>query len=728
MGSPYYLLIASVLLSISMSFPVGAGAQDIFSGFSGYLDLNYTNASSIVKDSSGQTVKSDLNSIQPRFSLTLNTAIFPNLRLYANGLFEKTMTVTQTDDVKTRTTDTRLTPYISLTFSDRPFAAGVSYTQREETLEVSHTPSFTRTNEEYNGTFGWHPDGLPWLDVLLKRTNIFDEEHSVLDNIEDYYALNLKYLGLVQGLDLRYSVSYDDRKNNLNRLEVESIGQTGKITYSNSFLNKRVNLNTNYVFNQDITETSAEGTGSVSFQVFPFGGLSVISNTPAIIALIPNSALIDGNLVASSGIDLVTDLPPVGDIRPRNMGLDFFSPTEINSLLVWVDRDVSSIASSFLWDVYISSDNLNWSLWAGAITAPFGPFQNRFELNFPNVSTRYIKVVTTPRSPRPFGFPNIFVTEVQAFINKPVSEVTGARTKSTSHYLNLDTRTRILDVPYLYHTLSLFYRRVEPSGNQDYDLFNSLSVNHRFSRIFSGSGRVGIENTRRGEQTTVSYLYDASLTAEPFRTLSHNLVYSGRTEETQGKPGNFNSIFLNNNAELYKGIDVNLSAGYSLTQLTEGGTTSSTTIIFGSKIVPHPTMNISLDYNSTTTKESGGGQPSSSTTTNTGGLTLTYMPLQTLRLLAQFNIISGTNQKTDFAQNYGINWSPFPDGALQFNFDYNENRRNVDHFEGRTITPGVRWKLGRQSFLNLSYQWAEDDSDIQSSRSRVFNSTLKIFF
>ena len=208
MGSPYYLLIASVLLSISMSFPVGAGAQDIFSGFSGYLDLNYTNASSIVKDSSGQTVKSDLNSIQPRFSLTLNTAIFPNLRLYANGLFEKTMTVTQTDDVKTRTTDTRLTPYISLTFSDSPFAAGVSYTQREETLEVSHTPSFTRTNEEYNGTFGWHPDGLPWLDVLLKRTNIFDEERSVLDNTEDYYALNLKYLGLVQGLDLRLALSF----------------------------------------------------------------------------------------------------------------------------------------------------------------------------------------------------------------------------------------------------------------------------------------------------------------------------------------------------------------------------------------------------------------------------------------------------------------------------------------------------------------------------------------
>jgi len=732
MRSAHSLMIAFMLLSASIGSPVVARAQDIFSGVSGFLDLNYSSFSSKSKDSTGDTVKFDSNSFHPRFNLTINTTIFPNLRLYANGLFEKEMTVTETDGTKTRTTNTRLTPYINLTFSDKPFTAGVSYSRREETTEVSHTPAFKRVNEEYDGAFGWHPDGLPWLDLILRKTNRFDEKRTVLDTTEDYYGLTLRYLGAVKGLDLRYSASYDDRNDNLLKLEVMTLGQTARATYSNTFFNNRISLNTNYVLNQSSIKTSAEGTGPVSFPVFSFGGLFVVDNTLSPIALLLNAALIDGDLSTSAGVNI--GLPPLGgDTRPRQIGLDLFNPTEVNSLLVWVDRELPpGIAGSFLWEVFTSEDNLTWSHWVGPGPASFGPFQNRFEINFPNVvpPKRYIKVVTNPLNgavPGAAAFPNIFITEIQAFNNKPASEVRG-RTTSTTHFFNLDARTRIFNIPYLYHTVSFFYKREEPSGQQNYDLVNSLNVSQRFSRIFSGSGRAAIENAQQGEKTTVSYLYDASITAEPVRTLRHNLLYSGRIDQTEGKTGNFNSIFLNNNAELYKGIDVYLNGGYSWRKGEEGQSTTSETISFGSTIVPHPTMNINVNYTTTMTDQSGGGQPGSSTSTSLGDLTLTYTPLPNLRFFAEFGIISGTNQKTDFTQNYGINWTPFPDGALQFNFNYNENTRSVDNSKERIINPSVRWRLGSRSYLDVSYQWTTSDSNSQSTKAMYFNTTLKIFF
>jgi hypothetical protein len=50
-------------------------------------------------------------------------------------------------------------------------------------------------------------------------------------------------------------------------------------------------------------------------------------------------------------------------------------------------------------EVWISSNNLNWTLHQTILSAPFGAFDNRFELTFANVSTRYIKAVTDPLSP-----------------------------------------------------------------------------------------------------------------------------------------------------------------------------------------------------------------------------------------------------------------------------------------------------------------------------------------
>jgi hypothetical protein len=516
-------------------------------------------------------------------------------------------------------------------------------------------------------------------------------------------------------------------------VETKDYLNTGRITYSDMFFNNRVSFNGSYNISHEETTTTASGIGGeVTSQISPSAGLSLVDDTFNPIALDPNPALIDGNTTTSTGVNI--GLPPLGgNTSLRQIGLDFVVTTEVNRLLVWIDRDLSSattIANSFSWDVYISSDNLNWNHWAGPILpASFGPFQNRFELDFPRVSTRYIKVVTKPLSPIVFGsssFPNIFITELQAFTAKTVEQQVKSRTTKLSHILNIDSRTRILNIPNLFYELSYYLNKSDP-GQTTYTLSNGLSVNHRFNPIFSGSARVAREDgTEEGEKRW-AYVYNASIVATPLKTLRYNLIYSGRIEEIDRESTKNNSIFLQTNAALYKGIDINLGEGINFSTLETGQRQRNTIINFGTSIVPHRAMTITLNYSDTTTDQSGGGLPSTSTSTRRGNLSVAYRPFETLYLFSSWEILAEKGEKVQTTQNYGLNWSPFPEGTLQFNFAYNESILSENKQKSRLITPSLRWNITNRSFLDLSYHYIHSSSKLQKSESNGVSANLKIF-
>jgi hypothetical protein len=344
------------------------------------------------------------------------------------------------------------------------------------------------------------------------------------------------------------------------------------------------------------------------------------------------------------------------------------------------------------------------------------------------VSTRYIKVVTKPLSPLVFGsssFPNIFITELQAFIKKPAEQVKGKTTK-LSHILNIDSRTRILNIPTLFYELSYFLNKTDP-GQTTYTLSNGLSANHRFSSIFSGSARVAREDGTEEGKKRWAYVYNASVVATPLKTLRHNLIYSGRIEEIDRQSTKNNSVFLQNNATLYKGIDINLGGGFNFSTLETGQNQQNTIINFGASIVPHRTMTITLIYSDTTTSQSGGGLLSTSTSTRRGDLSVAYRPFETLYLFASWETLAEKGQKIQTTQNYGLNWSPFPEGTLQFNFSYNESILSENNQKSRLITPSLRWNITSRSFLDLSYQSIHSSSKSEKSDSNGFSANLKIF-
>ena len=722
-------------LLLFFSLPCLADAQGIFQGFSGLLEFNYSFVSSKTTDASGTTTKFNTNTYNPRLTLSVNTDIFPKLNLNAGGTFEKNISIFSSEAENTKTAVTRMTPYIYLTLRDPLYEASIGYNRREETTKVTDTPHSTLINDDYLAILKWRPAGLPSIETQFERTNTYDEKRQVQDTTKDFISVLARYG--YKGLDIRYQGSYTDTDQKLSFSETKDMLHSAWLSYSDSFFNRRVSVSTSYNINyeQIKTSTSAQSTGgTVSLQLFPLAGLSVNDNTITPLALPALPALIDGNLLASAGINI--GLPPLGgDTKARNIGLDLSLPTEVNRLLVWVDRDLSTdptIADSFSWDVYISSDNLNWTHHAGPIhPATFGPFENRFEIEFTNVTTRYIRVVTSPLTltvPGASSFPDIFITELQAFLKQSVSS-TGKKSSTitrTTQNFYFDSKTRILDIPTLYYELDYFYTNIHPDGQLRYTVSNGFSANHRFTNFLSGRARVAREDGEEEKERRAAWVYNAALDVTPLRTYTERLVFSGRDETIGGKRNNTNSIILYNIAQLYKGLDMGLNIGQSYSKDESGLKTNETDFQILATVIPHPALNMTLNYKYSIIDLSGGNSTDGSANTQTGEFIFSYRPFTTLYVVATIDLSTTPGQGTHVTQNYGLNWSPFPDGALQFRFFYNENI-STGGVKERIINPGVRWNITKRSYLDLSYQRNTNTSASQKIEENFFNAQLKIF-
>lgn len=697
-------------------------------GISGLLELNYNTARTKTEDETGESTLSKTGSFSQLYTLSLSRAFYPNLYLNAGGTFENNDTSSSIDDTDSEFSVTSIRPFIDLTLKGPVFTAGGMYNTRE--VKTSGTDSEQRfVNEKKSAFFGWKPAGLPSLDVRFDTTNLYDSDRLIQDDTNDFLSLALRYMPeyeQLKGLDVRYQPAYTKTNNRLDDVITTNMSHNGRLTFSDSYFNRRVSLYSSYNIAHNETETTTSSTTSeILTQLFPFSGLSSIDITPADGPLNVNSDLIDGNLTAGAGINIGR-----GDTNPRNMGIDFVTASEVNIIYVWTSRELpQQIVNSFSWDIYTSQDNETWTLHATVPIAIFGSFQNRFEITFSNVNTRYIKVVTTPLSSAEAalvpGFTdpdNIPVTEVQAFLSTPASQNERTLQNSmTNQIFNLDVRTRITDIPALFYEFSYFLTKTASSFTNT-TLSNGLSITHNISSNITTLARVSREDTVLQDERGVSYLYNASLTARPLQTLSHTINYSGELQEQGGERSNSNALFLNNSAELYKGININLNGGLSFLKKNSGENTRNMTFSLGTGLVPHRRLTIDLYYSGGDTRQRGGSR-NISDKTERETIGLSYKPFDTMYFLVSFERTKTKGDTRDL-MNYGANWSPFPDGSLQFTFSYNENLTS-DGEKVTLISPNMRWKISRRTFLDLSGQYLETESASQISDSIITSATFR---
>jgi hypothetical protein len=362
--------------------------------------------------------------------------------------------------------------------------------------------------------------------------------------------------------------------------------------------------------------------------------------------------------------------------------------------------------------------------------APFGPFEFRFEITFAGVSARYVKVVTRPLSvavPVASRFPDIFVTEVQAFFRQSAGEARRRQTETT-HLVNTDVRFRILDVPALYYEGFYLYNGPNTFGRSTDTLSNGLSVDHAFARIFSVYGRAAREQGHQSEGYVVGNVGNAALTIEPIRTFRSSLLYNGRDERTDLGDRSRRSVMIQNSAQLYTGVDVLFGFGWGFTTQETGEEWRDRILTLSGTVVPREHVSLTFSYDDTSTRRTRGFDGDPQINTRRLYAAVAVDPIRTLHVAVGEEVWVATGQKTRTTFSASANWSPFQDGALQFLFGYNEALRDLVFGTERNTLGGIRWNMTRRSYVDVTYQLLRSESVFVLTEGKILSATVKLFF
>jgi hypothetical protein len=695
----------------------------------GYAELTVSRNDADSEDDTGGRSTSRNDTFLQRYSLDLSWRLYPNFQVLAGGLFEKDTTTVTTDFSTSEAGERRVRPYLNAALRSAVTSALFGFYRNEDATRSPGSSSRT-LQDIYNATLGWRPEDLPRVTVRFLRTNTYDAERTSQDTTNDVLDLVSEYQP-VDTVQIYYRGALQDFRDHLQDTTIRRTSQAGRVTYSDSWWKQRMQFSAEYDVNHRQTDITTGGGGEVESPLFPIAGLSLITDTPPDGALLPNPLLIDDERTVSAGVNL--GLPPLGgDERPRNLGLDFGGPVPVNTLSVWIDRDLpAGIADTFSWDIYTSGDNLNWVLQQTVLPAPFGPFEHRFQIRFADLTTRYIKVVTAPLArtvSMADQYPDILVTELAGAERLPAAEAEG-RSGQTSQLVTTNLRARLTQRPALYYEFAYFLRDTGTAPST-YTLTNGISLQHVFNPVYSTTARVAREDSRETAGDRTAYYYTASVRAVPVPALQSSVVISGRSSDLAGQTSRSDSVFLYTNAELYRGVSTNLSLGRSSVEGDTGDQSDTTQINALATLVPHRTVTLNLLYQSNTgTRYRPGVAGRRDVGVRARQASLGYTPVSTLYLFFSYRAEQDLERdRTRFLRNTSASWTPFPDGSLQFLFRYDESYQSDLDALSRIVSPRVRWNITDRFYAEVAYERTTYDSPLEIRTARTLAATTRIFF
>ena len=691
-------------------------------------DLLYNKAKTSTKlKTTGESFDSDYYQLDQTYNLNVSRRFYPYLNFETGAVYEYNKLSSDSQGNKVDVDEQILNPFVQLDLDNPLYNAGMAVRSRRREEKITGIPKTQDYRDEIAGSVGMTPgDIFPNWNLRYSHVHTYDDPETI-DEIQKTLLLDTSWRPW-EGLNADYTYTRIDSEEKSQNFDTLQQTHFGKIGYIRNFFDGRLSMNSAYTINYNTFEFSS-GTGSVENPLLRSAGLSSLDNTPEDgPALSVNDALIDGNLIASAGLDIGT----AGDqTQALNIGLDLGFPQGVDQIRIWVDRLLTTVvANSFTWSVYTSPDNTDLSTWTLVATispATFATFDNRFEIVFPEVNTRFIKVVTRPLSPVVPGsanFTNIFVTEMQAFITQSGSSVKN-ESSVTDQTVNFNLRGRLSDQTIANYNMVYSQQDSDPGNDQRTQLSNSVYVNHTFNNVFSANVNGLRTDTSILDEDTVSYNYGASLRAAWLSTFDQALTYTGRYEDSDLGTASQSSLFLRNNANLYRGWSAFLDLGYSWEETFSGEKITSSVIRPGTSLQPHPTVDLNLDFSFKRTEQSGADiGPTDETRWNAQAF---YTPFTNLSFFGKVNGLHRDGE-TDVYQQYSVNWSPFPDGDLQFFFNFNEILISENNQKQTVVGPGVKWTIGRHFTLDASYNWTTDDSDIQKIESNIFNAEFQAIF
>ncbi|GFO70423.1 hypothetical protein GMLC_40020 [Geomonas limicola] len=723
-------------------------------GISGYLEYLYGTSSMKTRDISGVSSSTRNDSFLQRYNLAMDKTLYPLLTLSAGGLYEDTNAHATTDGISSDSSTTRLSPYVDLALKNNFVSSGLGYRRREETTSSNGQSTPKLIQNEYTANLGWRPAGLPTFSLFYTKRDFYDELRTSQDLQTESYTWSSTFRE-IKGLEVNYGGSYSQNRNNLLQSETQSFANSGRIAYSDSYLGNRVLFHTGYSFALQNSTIISHGTAGLLYTA-QTAQSQLFATTPDT-TVVPPTTVTSGALTAVSSFPTVNLVLPQNTVPPavlkqNNIGLVFPSPLTVSTLFLSVTSkgaapssvSLSQVAGNFSWQVYTSTDGVNWSgptvptVTTSTNPADFGISESGFLLSFPAVTTQYVKVVETPAQipitvvvPADIDAGSILLSRLLSFSLVQGKAGTSSSSSNIGGVLDVNARVQLLEALNLSWDFSFVMshsKSDESSLATTYLMSNGVSFSRRLNEILTSNGRVA-EDFSMDSQSKVrnSLSYSAGLNATPLPTLNHSLVYGGRTDISDSGTSTTNSVYLNNSAALYRGLSLNVGAGYSTSSDAKSGDTDSVSFTAGLDMVPNKDLTLGLSYQDSTAEHNGGGQPRTTSFIRNAAVSATYRPFVALYLVGGYSIYMQNDRSNVSLVNYGAGWSPFAGGDLQINMNYTESLTSTGNEKVTTYGPSVRWNIRSGSSLDLSYNRQKTVSDFSGSTDvNSFSAQLRI--
>jgi hypothetical protein len=690
------------------------------------VDLEYLFSDIERKDhNTGDRTDSEFSRLKQKYDVDLQTELLPFLEFRAGGIFEFIDVSTTTDQAdpqiprKTSSDERTRWLFAELNLDNPLYTAGAAYRRRKFEFDPRFIPKIELSREEFAGLLSWRPVGLPLIDLDVESTRTWDEDDTV-DRYVDRVVLKTRYD--YHDISTDYTYTRNDTDEKIEDKGVLTQIHTVGAQYTTGFFDERLQLNSAARFNYQ--NQDPHGDKEIEKPTSPAGLGFFYTDDDKPDTLTP----------VSPGDPLTTiNIGRNGPFNPVSVGLAFFGfPTEVNRvhILPLVDPDdpslaspaeIASVANDYVWTVFWSDDQLNW-IELNVTQAIYTAIDNRFEITFERVeAARFIKVVTDPQPDAP-GEIRTFV--IRAFTTLLVPPGTDVEDIDTT--VNLGLRWAISDKTQASYETYFRYQNSKPFDFTKKTFTNSISLQHIFNPIFFANARVlRTDGTETLRKDTTHHSYSASLEADYFETLHQSLVYSGVHDKAQLGTSYTNSIFLRTNADIYEGWSSNLDLGFSAKSPIDEANINTTNVRVSTDVDPNPRLKFLADYRFAWNTQSG--EPS--WTDHNARFQGFWVPLRTLSFFAAVRLRyrERERQGLEVAQDYSVNWAPFPDGLLRFSVGYN---RTVDTNSNTTsaLSPQIDWQVTRTSLLTLRFNLGTVETDQDERDVKNFRLTFRTFY
>ena len=630
--------------------------------------------------------------------------------------FNADVGVNLTDAHEDKEKTTRPTLDLRLDTRNEYFDANTGYQIAErglDILNVSPDDKDRRTTKLWNANFVTKSEKYPVLRLRYNENKDYDhlavhEEDTKTTELFGSADYTLRFLNLYY--DYRHNVS----DNYVEGSTQKSDTYDGRVDFRKSFWDNRVTTSGNYFINNRKTKTTIrEAGGHVDEKRRAIAGLYKHDTNPPLTELEPLPALIDGNKERSTGVNIG------GGSRywKQNIGADLNFATQVYKIYLYTTEPDSQFGEdNFIWDVYSSGDNWNWTQITDGVGFDYNTLEKRFEISFASTTARYFKVVDRENDQK-----DLYVTEIEAF---------GFTTEGTEKFTaqTIQAYLGVKPVDWLCFTYDFTQDKqdIDPGSDQTRKTHNvSGRVErelHKYLLAWAQYRRQWQYESEAEDRTTDMYLLH--FFSSPLETIDTDLSFNHTVIKKESRThSKTSSALFQIAARLLEGADLDINANIIRSDNLEAESETTTKSIDSNlrlELTRKLTAEIDYDWNWTETQE-----PSGDTTGRTWNSKVTFYwrPSHDFFFSASCGIDKDeeAGDKT-FEQRYNMSWLITEKIELDMGYTRDANDTVQSNYSS-----DLTWDLSRILTLRFRYNWSRQEEDTVTE-TQTFTTDLSAVF